>query len=178
MEMDTGFFNSLLTMKKKKPMNSSYSQLIPLKPTLNAKDYHIATTVNTYETTLSHTLDFQEIELKLLQYYSAVVLKSKTPSLNESLYQQWLDARKPIAHQSMPNSSLDSEKVSFDTSLKGTCETQMENQQALKIGEAISSHLNTLNGYIATHLYSLPITPQSSTLIQASNDSLNGTSLK
>ena len=178
MEMDTGFFNSLLTMKKKKPMNSSYSQLIPLKPTLNAKDMHITITVNTCETTLSHIQAYKEMASATGISYSAVAPKLKTRSLNESLYQQWLGAKKPIAHQSMPNSSLDSEKVSSDTSLKETCETQMENQQALKIGEAISSHLNTLNGYIATHLYSLPITPQSSTLIQASNDSLNGTSLK
>lgn len=178
MEMDKGFFNSLLTMKKKKPMNSTYSQLIPLKLTLNAKDLHIATTVNTCEITLSHIQACKEILYSTGMSFNVVEPKSKTRSLNEFLYQQWLDARKPIANQSMPSSSLDSEKVSSDTSLKGTCETQVENLQALKIGEAISSHLNTLNGYIATHLYSLPITPQSSTLIQASNDSQNGTSLK
>lgn len=178
MEMDKGFFNSLLTMKKKKPMTSTYSYLIPLKPTLNAKDLHIATTVNTCETTLFHTLDFREIESELLHYYSAVEPKLKTHSLNEFLYQQWLDAKKATNNQSMSSSSLDLEKVSSDTSLKETCETPMESQLALKIGEGISSHLNTLNGYIATHLYSLPITQPSSTSIQASNDSLNGTSLK
>lgn len=146
MEMDKGFFNSLLTMKKKKPMNSTYSQPIPSKPTLNAKDMHITTTANTCETTLFHIQAYKEMLSATGISFNVVEPKSKTHSLNEFLYQQWLDAKKATANQSMPSSSLDSEKVPSDTSLKGTCETPMENPQALKIGEGTSSQLNILNG--------------------------------
>lgn len=176
MEMDKGFFNSLIRMSPKPKLKSSSH--IHSKQTLNAKDLYIATVSNTPVTSL---YPWQE---SIQSMYD-----SQVSSNAEDPHQKIRLLNRSLQQQSNTASELHHKAKEIQNSLLGVAKTysdmfQMDyailkgSQQALKTGGGTSFQMNIHGVGTGTFPSTSATTQQSSTSTQELNDSQNGTGLK